>query len=75
MNVLVPDSTSTPGWHDLAPSEEAHAEMMKYVEITTPLGRLAKQDEIARAAVFPASDDSSYVTGSEIFVDGGSAQI
>jgi NAD(P)-dependent dehydrogenase (short-subunit alcohol dehydrogenase family) len=75
VNVLVPGNTSTPGWHDLAPSEEVHNEMIKYVETTTPLRRLAHPDEVARAAVFLASDDSSYVTGSEIFVDGGSAQI
>jgi NAD(P)-dependent dehydrogenase (short-subunit alcohol dehydrogenase family) len=75
VNVLVPGNISTPGWHDLAPSEEVHNEMIKYVETTVPLRRLARPDEVARAAVFLASDDSSYVTGSEIFVDGGSAQI
>lgn len=75
VNVLVPGNTSTPGWHDLAPSGEVHSEMLKYVETTTPLRRLAQPEEVARAAVFLASDDSSYVTGSEIFVDGGSAQI
>jgi NAD(P)-dependent dehydrogenase (short-subunit alcohol dehydrogenase family) len=75
VNVLVPGNTSTPGWHDLAPSEDAHQEMIKFVESTTPLRRLAHPDEVARAAVFLASDDSSYVNGSELFVDGGSAQI
>jgi NAD(P)-dependent dehydrogenase (short-subunit alcohol dehydrogenase family) len=38
------------------------------------MGRVADPDEIARAAVFLASDDSSFVTGSEMFVDGGQAQ-
>jgi NAD(P)-dependent dehydrogenase (short-subunit alcohol dehydrogenase family) len=75
VNVLVPGNTSTPGWHDLAPSEEAHQGMLKHVEATVPLKRLARPEEVARAAVFLASDDSSYMTGGEVFVDGGSAQI
>ena len=49
--------------------------MIGFVESTTPLGRLGDPDEIARAALFLASDESSFVTGSELFVDGGSAQI
>lgn len=40
-----------------------------------PLGRVGDADEIAKAAVFLASDDSSFVNGVELFVDGGQAQI
>jgi NAD(P)-dependent dehydrogenase (short-subunit alcohol dehydrogenase family) len=40
-----------------------------------PMGRIGSADEIAKAAVFLASDDSSFVTGIELFVDGGSAQV
>ena len=41
----------------------------------TPMGRMGTPDEVANAAVFLASDDSSYVTGVELFVDGGMAQV
>lgn len=75
VNVLAPGATSTPGWHDLATSEEASKEMIRFVQTTTPLGRLGDPSETASAALFLASDDSSFVTGSELFVDGGSAQI
>jgi NAD(P)-dependent dehydrogenase (short-subunit alcohol dehydrogenase family) len=40
-----------------------------------PLGRLGEADEVAKAAVFLASDDASFVNGAELFVDGGLAQI
>lgn len=75
VNVLVPGSTSTPGWHNLAPSNDVHEGMVSSVEATTPLGRLGNPDETASAALFLASDESSFVNGSELFVDGGSAQI
>ncbi len=75
VNVLAPGATSTPGWHALAPSEAARVEMIRLTEATTPLGRLGDPDETARAALFLASDESSFVTGSELFVDGGSAQV
>jgi NAD(P)-dependent dehydrogenase (short-subunit alcohol dehydrogenase family) len=42
---------------------------------TVPLGALGTPDQIARAVVFLASDDSSYITGTELFVDGGFAQV
>jgi len=75
VNVLAPGSTSTPGWHGLAASEEANEEMIRFVEAATPLGRLGAPEEIAAAALFLASDDSSFVNGVEFFVDGGMAQI
>ncbi|CDX46410.1 Uncharacterized oxidoreductase YkvO [Mesorhizobium sp. ORS 3359] len=75
VNVLAPGNTSTPGWHGLTPSEQAHDEMLRAAKQSIPLGRLADPAEIASAALFLASDDSSFVTGIELFVDGGSAQI
>jgi NAD(P)-dependent dehydrogenase (short-subunit alcohol dehydrogenase family) len=50
-------------------------EMEAQVAATTPLGRVGTPEEIAKAVVFLASDDSSYVAGVELFVDGGAAQI
>jgi len=75
VNVLVPGATSTPGWHGLASSEEQDLEMQRLTKAATPLGRLGDPDEIASAALFLASDESSFMNGSELFVDGGSAQI
>ncbi len=75
VNVLAPGATSTPGWHGLAQSDQDLPAMLHHVATTTPLGRLGAPDETAAAALFLASDDSSFVTGSELFVDGGSAQI
>jgi NAD(P)-dependent dehydrogenase (short-subunit alcohol dehydrogenase family) len=75
VNILAPGSTSTPGWHGLAPSEEVNKEMIRLVEAATPLGRLGAPDEIAAVALFLASDESGFVTGAEYFVDGGMAQI
>ena len=75
VNVIAPGATSTPGWHELAPSDAAHDGMVRAVEATTPLGRLADPEEIASAALFLASSESGFVTGGALFVDGGSAQI
>jgi NAD(P)-dependent dehydrogenase (short-subunit alcohol dehydrogenase family) len=75
VSVLTPGSTSTPGWHASATSAAQLQAMEAFVKATTPLGRLADPAEVAGAALFLASDDSSFVTGSEVCVDGGSAQI
>jgi len=50
-------------------------ERLAQIPATVPMGRLGKPEEIANAAVFLASDDSSFVTGIELFVDGGVAQV
>jgi NAD(P)-dependent dehydrogenase (short-subunit alcohol dehydrogenase family) len=75
VNVLVPGATSTPGLHGLAPSEEADRAFVALMEAQIPLGRMGTPDETAAAALFLASDDSSFVNGSELFADGGQAQI
>ena len=75
VNVLVPGATSTPGWRGLTETEEQHRAFVAASEAASPLGRMGDPDEIAAAALFLASDDSSYVTGSELFADGGAAQV
>jgi NAD(P)-dependent dehydrogenase (short-subunit alcohol dehydrogenase family) len=50
-------------------------ETIERIVSTIPMGRMGEPDEIAKAALFLASDDSSFVTGIELFVDGGRAQI
>ncbi len=75
MNVLVPGATSTPGLHGLAQTEEQDRAFVAAMEAASPLGRMGRSDEIASAALFLASDESSFVNGSELFADGGSAQI
>ncbi|HEX6504114.1 MAG TPA: SDR family oxidoreductase [Terriglobales bacterium] len=75
VNAISPGSIDTPGLSDLLASSETGEERKKMIEKLTPLGRLGKPDEIANAVVFLASDDSSYVSGIELFVDGGFAQV
>ena len=75
VNVLAPGATSTPGLHGLAADEEQDRRFVAAMEAATPLGRMGRPDEIAAAALFLASDESSFVNGSELFVDGGSAQV
>jgi NAD(P)-dependent dehydrogenase (short-subunit alcohol dehydrogenase family) len=75
VNAVSPGSTDTPGLSQLLASGEAGQERLKMISNIVPLGRLGTPDEIAKAVVFLASDDSSYITGTELFVDGGFAQV
>ena len=75
MNAISPGSTETPGWIALAPDEEQKKAMIAQALAEIPLNRLAHPSEIAKAVVFLACDDSSYITGAELFVDGGLAQV
>jgi NAD(P)-dependent dehydrogenase (short-subunit alcohol dehydrogenase family) len=75
VNALSPGSIDTPGLSELLASAETGQQRLKMIQNTVPLGRLGTPDEIAKAVVFLASDDSSYITGTELFVDGGFAQV
>ncbi len=75
VNVVSPGFTDTEGLRGLLGSSEVGEQRLKTINASVPLGRLAKPKEIARAVVFLASDDSSYITGTELFVDGGFAQV
>jgi NAD(P)-dependent dehydrogenase (short-subunit alcohol dehydrogenase family) len=75
VNAVSPGPIDTPGLNNLVASTGAGEERLKALSKTVPLGRLGTPDEIAKAVVFLACDDSSYITGTELFVDGGFAQV
>lgn len=76
VNVVAPGTVVTPGYKDsLGLTDEQIRAMESQAASSTPLGRAGTPDEIAKAVLFLASDDSSYVNGIELFVDGGAAQI
>jgi len=75
VNAVSPGTIDTPGLSDLLASSAAGEQRKKMISGSVPLGRFGTPDEIAKAVMFLASDDSSYVTGTELFVDGGFAQV
>jgi NAD(P)-dependent dehydrogenase (short-subunit alcohol dehydrogenase family) len=56
-------------------SSEAGQQRLKMLTSIVPMGQLSRPEEIAKAVVFLASDDASFITGAELFVDGGFAQV
>ena len=71
VNAISPGTIDTPGMRGLELSEQNVARLAAAI----PLGRLGDPDDIAKAVVFLASDGSSFMTGTELFIDGGIAQI
>ncbi|KLU25949.1 oxidoreductase [Caballeronia mineralivorans PML1(12)] len=74
VNALSPGPVRTPGLGGLVPAEHQDG-LFAHLATLVPMGRLGEPGEIAKAAAFLASDDSSFVNGIELFVDGGAAQI
>ena len=68
-NVVSPGPINTPL------TKQQSADVIARIVSTVPMGRMGEPDEVAKAALYLASDDSSFVTGIELFVDGGRAQI
>jgi NAD(P)-dependent dehydrogenase (short-subunit alcohol dehydrogenase family) len=74
VNAIVPGPTETVGLRGLAPDEASADDLIRQLGSSLPLGRPARPEEIASAVLFLASDQSSFVTGSELFADGGDEQ-
>jgi NAD(P)-dependent dehydrogenase (short-subunit alcohol dehydrogenase family) len=75
INTLTPGPIHTPGLEGLGKTPEEARAILDSLAAKVPMGRLGEPDEVARAALYLASDDSSFVNGIELFVDGGVAQI
>jgi NAD(P)-dependent dehydrogenase (short-subunit alcohol dehydrogenase family) len=75
VNALSPGPIVTSVLKNVAKSDEEEEKILASLAALTVMNRTGTPDEIAKAAVFLASDDSSYVTGIDLFVDGGAGQI
>lgn len=76
VNVVAPGPTHTTGLVELAGDDKAQQQgLLDFLASTVPLGRVGEAEEIAKAVLFLASDESSFVNGAELFADGGSAQV
>ncbi|MCX4572096.1 SDR family oxidoreductase [Streptomyces sp. NBC_01571] len=75
VNVIVPGPIDTPGIAGLAPDSEQAGQLKGHLASLVPLGRMGRTEEVAGAVLFLASDQSSFTTGSELYVDGGQNQV
>ena len=70
VNVITPGTTDTPAFEKFVPAEQIEA-IKKHFADTMPIGRIGQPSDIGKTAVFLASDDSSFILGAELLVDGG----
>ncbi|MBO1331223.1 SDR family NAD(P)-dependent oxidoreductase [Streptomyces sp. VRA16 Mangrove soil] len=75
VNTIAPGPIHTPGIDGLAPDDEQAAQLRDTLAATVPLGRMGRPEEVADLALFLATPQSSFITGTEIFIDGGANQI
>jgi NAD(P)-dependent dehydrogenase (short-subunit alcohol dehydrogenase family) len=75
VNAVSPGPIETPIFGKIGLSAEALSDFQRDVPTRVPLGRFGTADEVANVAVFLASEEASFITGSEIEVDGGFAQV
>jgi NAD(P)-dependent dehydrogenase (short-subunit alcohol dehydrogenase family) len=76
VNVVSPGPIHTAGLVELAGDDKAQQQgLLDYLASTVPLGRVGEPEEIGKAVLFLATEESSFVNGAELFVDGGKAQI
>jgi len=75
VNAISPGPIETPAIDGLAETDAQREQFKSDLAAQVPLGRWGKPEEVGKAAVFLASDDSSFITGAELFVDGGLAQV
>jgi NAD(P)-dependent dehydrogenase (short-subunit alcohol dehydrogenase family) len=75
VNTLSPGPIETPGLSGLAPDAQGADQLKQHLATLVPLGRMGRPEEVASAAMFLATDDSSFVNGAELFVDGGAGQV
>ncbi|BBA95248.1 putative short chain dehydrogenase [Actinacidiphila reveromycinica] len=75
VNTISPGPITTPGLNGLAPDEEQAAQLRETLAAGVPLGRMGRPEEVASLALFLATAESSFITGTEMYVDGGANQV
>ena len=75
VNAISPGIIDTPLGNNVGQTKEEAEQFKVHMVEETPMGRMGAPDEVAKAVLFLASDDSSFVTGTELFADGGMAQV